>query len=94
MKLFFFGWVIEYVKGLDFVVSEAKKYGIKLVLGLVNNYDEYGGKKQYVEWAKSKGQSLSSVDDFFTNPVVKGFYKNHIKVIFMSCSFVFGLVNS
>lgn len=69
------------MKGLDFVVSEAKKYGIKLVLSLVNNYDDYGGKKQYVEWAKSKGQSLSSEDDFFTNPLVKGFFKNHIKVI-------------
>ncbi|KNA12536.1 hypothetical protein SOVF_125020 [Spinacia oleracea] len=68
-------------QGLDFVVSEAKKYGIKLVLSLVNNYDDYGGKKQYVEWAKSKGQSLSSEDDFFTNPLVKGFFKNHIKTV-------------
>jgi len=69
------------MKGLDFVISEARKYGTKLVLSLVNNYDNFGGKKQYVEWAKSEGHSLESEDDFFTNPVVKGFYKNHIKVI-------------
>ena len=77
-KGFFVCFVL--VKGLDFVIYEAKNYGIKLVLSLVNNYEDYGGKKQYVEWAKTQGQFISSVDDFYTNPVVKGFYKNHIKV--------------
>lgn len=68
-------------QGLDFVISEAKKYGIKLVLSLVNNYDSFGGKKQYVNWARSEGQSVSSDDDFFTNSVVKSYYKNHIKTV-------------
>jgi mannan endo-1,4-beta-mannosidase len=67
-------------KGLDFVVSEAGKYGVKLILSLVNNYDSFGGKKQYVDWARSQGQSISSDDDFFSNSLVKQFYKNHIKV--------------
>lgn len=53
---------------------------MKLILSLVNNYESMGGKKQYVEWARSQGQAISSEDEFFTNPVVKGFYKNHIKV--------------
>jgi len=26
------------------------------------------------------GQNIPSDDGFFTNPVIKGFYKNHIKV--------------
>lgn len=68
-------------KGLDFVISEARKYGIKLVLSMVNNYDQFGGKKQYVNWARGQGQPISSDDDFFTNSVVKQYYKNHIKVI-------------
>ncbi|KAL4296799.1 hypothetical protein GQ457_12G031130 [Hibiscus cannabinus] len=68
-------------QGLDFVVSEAKRYGIKLVLSFVNNYDQYGGKKQYVNWARNQGQSISSDDDFFTNSVVKEYYKNHIKAV-------------
>ena len=67
-------------KGLDFVISEAKKNGIKLILSLVNNYENFGGRKQYVNWASSQGQSISSLDDFYTNSVVKGYYKNHIKV--------------
>ncbi|KAJ8574456.1 hypothetical protein K7X08_026261 [Anisodus acutangulus] len=68
-------------QGLDFVISEARKYGIHLILGLVNNWDALGGRKQYVEWARQKGQQLKSEDDFFTNPMVKGFYKNHVKVV-------------
>ncbi|KAH9711314.1 Mannan endo-1,4-beta-mannosidase 7 [Citrus sinensis] len=66
-------------KGLDFVIAEARKYGIKLILSLANNYDSFGGKKQYVNWARSQGQFLTSDDDFFRNPVVKGYYKNLIK---------------
>ncbi|CAK9152361.1 unnamed protein product [Ilex paraguariensis] len=68
-------------KGLDFVIAEARRYGIKLVLSLANNYENFGGKKQYVNWARSKGQYLTSDDDFFRNPVVKGFYKNHIRTV-------------
>lgn len=72
----------EMFKGLDFVISEASKYGIKLVLSLVNNYESFGGRKQYVNWARSQGgQSLTSDDDFYTNPVVKGYYKNHVKAV-------------
>lgn len=68
-------------KGLDFVISEARRYGIKLILSFANNYENFGGKKQYVQWARNQGQYLASDDDFFSNPVVKGYYKNHIKAI-------------
>ncbi|KAI4374975.1 hypothetical protein MLD38_012903 [Melastoma candidum] len=65
--------------GLDFVVSEARKYGMRMVLSLENNYDAMGGKKQYVEWARARGQPVSSEGDFFTNELVKSFYKDHVK---------------
>lgn len=68
------------LKGLDFVIAEARRYGIKLILSLANNYESFGGKKQYVNWARSQGQYLTSDDDFFRNSLVKGYYKNHIKV--------------
>ncbi|XP_068637161.1 mannan endo-1,4-beta-mannosidase 1 [Aristolochia californica] len=68
-------------KGLDYVISEARSHGMKLILSLVNNYENFGGKKQYVDWARSQGQYLSSDDDFFTNSVVKGYYKNHVKTV-------------
>ncbi|PON36139.1 1,4-alpha-glucan-branching enzyme [Parasponia andersonii] len=66
-------------QGLDFVISEARKYGVKLILSLSNNYQDYGGKPQYVKWARSAGVPISGDDDFYTNAVVKGYYKNHVK---------------
>ncbi|ONK68059.1 uncharacterized protein A4U43_C05F6980 [Asparagus officinalis] len=78
-------------KGLDFVVSEAGRYKIRLILSLVNNYEDFGGKKQYVEWARSQGQIIGSEDDFFTNRVVKGYYKNHVKAVLTRLNTVTGV---
>ncbi|KAK1433412.1 hypothetical protein QVD17_10322 [Tagetes erecta] len=66
-------------QGLDFVVAEARKHGIRLILSFVNNYKDFGGRPQYVEWARSSGVQVHNDDDFYTNPVVKGYYKNHVK---------------
>ncbi|KAF9593107.1 hypothetical protein IFM89_020171 [Coptis chinensis] len=71
----------DMLKGLDFVISEAAKYRIYLILSLVNNYPDFGGRNQYVQWAKERGQQLKSTDDFYTCPTTKGYYKNHIKTI-------------
>ncbi|OEL23095.1 putative mannan endo-1,4-beta-mannosidase 9 [Dichanthelium oligosanthes] len=68
-------------QGLDYVIAEAKKRGVHLILSLVNNWDGYGGKKQYVQWAREQGHFLNSDDDFFTNSVTKGFYENHVKAV-------------
>ncbi|XP_010926118.1 mannan endo-1,4-beta-mannosidase 1 [Elaeis guineensis] len=78
-------------KGLDFVVSEAGKYNIRLILSLVNNYDSFGGKKQYVQWARNQGQNIASDDEFFTNPVVKGFYKNHVQTVLTRVNTITGV---
>lgn len=69
-----------FVQGLDYVISEARKHGIKLILSLVNNYNDSGGKHQYLSWARNEGQKIFSDDDFFTDSLVKTYYKNHIKV--------------
>ncbi|EOA33012.1 hypothetical protein CARUB_v10016343mg [Capsella rubella] len=68
-------------QGLDFVISEAKRVGLKMIITFVNNWSDYGGKKQYVDWAKSKGEKVSSDDDFYTNSLTKQFYKNHVKTM-------------
>ena len=71
---------LTYFQGLDFVISEAKRYGVRLILSLSNNYKDFGGRPQYVNWAKSAGAPVNKDDDFYTNEVVKGYYKNHVKV--------------
>ncbi|KAH0751255.1 hypothetical protein KY290_030487 [Solanum tuberosum] len=70
------------LQGLDFVISEARKYGIRLILSFVNNYKDFGGRSQYAQWAKNAGiQNINSEDDFYTHPVLKDYYKNHVKKI-------------
>ncbi|MED6174470.1 hypothetical protein PIB30_069242 [Stylosanthes scabra] len=56
-----------------------KEVWYKADMSLVNNYESFGGKKQYVNWARSKGQYLTSDDDFFRSTLVKGYYADHVK---------------
>ncbi|KAE8671224.1 hypothetical protein F3Y22_tig00111983pilonHSYRG00026 [Hibiscus syriacus] len=57
---------------------EASKYGMNIARAWAFN-DDFGGKPKYVHWANRCGQNLSNEDEFFTNPFVKEFYKNHVK---------------
>ncbi|KAI5066351.1 hypothetical protein GOP47_0018975 [Adiantum capillus-veneris] len=81
-------------QGLDFVISEAKRVGIRLILSLCNNWRDYGGKAQYVQWARTSGDgssSLNSEDAFFSNSTTKGFYKNHIKTVLTRINTITGV---
>lgn len=52
-----------------------------MILSLVNNLNAYGGKDQYVRWAaEESGINVTSSDSFFSDPVIKGFYKAYVKV--------------
>ncbi|XP_047320195.1 mannan endo-1,4-beta-mannosidase 7-like [Impatiens glandulifera] len=79
-------------QGLDFAVSEAGKYGMKVILCLVNNYKDFGGRNQYVEWGRSKGEKIDSEDGFYSNGVVKEMFKNHIKMVVNRRNTITGIV--
>ncbi|XP_052188999.1 mannan endo-1,4-beta-mannosidase 5-like [Diospyros lotus] len=66
-------------KALDFVVAEARKYGIRLILSFVNNYNDFGGRAQYAQWGRNAGIQINSDDDFYTHSTLKQYYKNHVK---------------
>ncbi|KAJ8749371.1 hypothetical protein K2173_018860 [Erythroxylum novogranatense] len=69
-------------KALDYVISEARQHGVRLLLSLVNNLQAYGGKTQYVKWAWEEGIGLSSSNDsFFFDPSIKRYFKNYIKTM-------------
>lgn len=70
-------------EALDFVVAEAGRHGVRLLLTLVNNLPEYGGKSRYVQWARDAGVDLDhgSDDHFFTHPIVRDYYKAHVKTV-------------
>ncbi|GFQ01304.1 putative mannan endo-1 4-beta-mannosidase 9 [Phtheirospermum japonicum] len=79
-------------KGLDFVVSEAKRHGLYLLLSLVNNWEGFGGKRQYVQWARDQGQQMNNEDAFFTSPITKRYYKNHVKSVLTRVNSITGVV--
>eukprot|EP00249_Psilotum_nudum_P006639 c19949_g1_i1 orf=696-1877(-) len=78
-------------QALDFVISEANRFGIRLILTLVNNFNDYGGKAQYVQWGRSAGLSLNSEDAFFTDSTVKGYYRNHVKTVLTRVNTITGI---
>jgi endo-1,4-beta-mannosidase len=70
---------------LDYVIYEARRQGIRLILSLVNNLNAFGGKAQYVMWAQANGENVSnSTDSFFSHPTIKRYYKNYLKVCWLS----------
>ena len=84
--MFLWVWVSDFImyfrQALDFVVSEARRYKMRLILSLCNNWEDYGGKAQYVRWGKEAGVDLTSEDDFFSDPTLKGYYKAFVEVNF------------
>ena len=69
-------------QALDYAIYQAEQNGVRLLLTLVNNWEDYGGKPQYVAWAKAAGENVSDADDFFRNSKCREYYKNHVKVRF------------
>jgi mannan endo-1,4-beta-mannosidase len=68
-------------QALDQVIAVAQQNGVRLLLSLVNNWENYGGKAQYVAWARRAGEDVSSADDFFTNPTCRQYYKDHVTAV-------------
>ncbi|KAH9613668.1 hypothetical protein KSS87_005168 [Heliosperma pusillum] len=70
------------LQALDYVIVEARRYGIRLILSLVNDLNVFGGKAQYVKWAQEAGVNItSSADPFYEDSTIKGYYKDYVKAI-------------
>ena len=61
---------------LDVVVRTAEKYGIKLIIPLVNNWGDYGGMDVYVSKLGGNGHS-----SFYTDSRIIQAYKNYIQAV-------------
>lgn len=58
---------------LDYVIHAARQRGLKLIMPLVNNLQDFGGVDQYAAW-----YGLSSHQDFFVDPRPRQAYKDWI----------------
>jgi mannan endo-1,4-beta-mannosidase len=68
------------LKHLDYVIDKAGQLGLKLVIPFVNNWNDFGGMDQYVRWrdTSTPDDQVWYHDSFYTDPVIKGWYKNWI----------------
>ena len=70
---------------LDYAIYKAGALGLRLVLPLVNNWPDYGGMAQYVDWFlglsdDSYGDAVNH-DKFYTTPAIKDCYKAYAKFV-------------
>jgi len=66
-------------KQTDYVIYEAKKYNIKLIPTLVNNWTDYGGKDQYIKWIGENPATDETI--FYTNNQIKSLFENYISYV-------------
>lgn len=59
------------LRHLDYVVYKAGQLGLKLIIPLVNNWNDFGGMDQYVRWRGGKYH-----DDFYTDSQIRRWYKD------------------
>ncbi|WP_276252460.1 PKD domain-containing protein [Halomontanus rarus] len=72
---------------LDYIVAKAKQHGIRLVLGLADNWDHDGGIPQYVEWI----DGLEDRGDFYTMEAGREAYRNHVETILTRTNTITGI---
>lgn len=63
------------IQRLDYVVSAAERFGVKLVLNFINNWGDYGGIAAY---SRAFGTNAT---DWYTHETSQKVYKNYVKVI-------------
>jgi mannan endo-1,4-beta-mannosidase len=65
---------------LDYAIAKAGELGLRLVIPFVNNWNDFGGMDQYVRWRdiSTPPDQTWYHDSFYTDPVIKGWYKDWI----------------
>lgn len=65
---------------LDYVVQRAGQLGVRLIIPLVNNWNDFGGMDQYVRWRESSAGEAREWfhDDFYIDPTIRGWYQDWV----------------
>ncbi len=83
----------------DKIVAMAAERGIRLIVTFANNWQDYGGRQQYVEWLKTKypddikpGLDQDAyLDLFYNNPHIRQWYKDYVRYFLSRTNSVTGL---
>ena len=81
-------WNETALENFDRFLAMAGKRGIRVIIALANNWEEYGGIHQYMTWLEDEHPTNIPIgvdpesdeyhDLFFTDEVVRGWYKAHV----------------
>lgn len=63
------------LRRLDYVLTQARRHDVRLILVLTNNWREFGGIDQYVTWYRKQGARYH--DEFFTHPGIRQAYQDY-----------------
>lgn len=65
------------LRGLDYVVEQAGRRGLRLILPLVNYWPDYGGMDQYVAWSPDAERR----DDFYRDAWCRRAFKQQVRTV-------------
>ncbi len=66
---------------LDRSIALAKARNLRVILKLTNNWTAYGGIQRYVTWLTGHSPSDAEVELFYTDPTIRAWFKNYIKML-------------
>lgn len=71
--------------GMDYVIYKAEQLGLRLILPLVNNLDDYGGMAQYIAWdavyGSDPGEVATEHNDFYTDADTRQWYRDWVNAV-------------
>lgn len=62
---------------LDYVLYRANQLNLRVVLPLVNNWNDFGGMNQYLAWCNS----TAGHDAFYTDACAKTLYRDYVRAV-------------
>lgn len=72
------------LRAMDLIINEASKYGLRLIIPLANNWLTVDSKSNFANWtadALGMPRPENPDDIFFTNPLAREKYKQHISTL-------------
>jgi hypothetical protein len=72
-------WLDAADRQLDFVLATARAHGLRVIITLSNNWDDFGGIRQYLAWAGLPADGFGSRDAFFSDARTRQFYRAHLE---------------
>jgi len=71
-------WLDGGPRQLDRVLAAAREKGLRVIVTLSNFWDDFGGIRQYLAWAKLPTDTFAARDRFFSDEKARAFYRAHL----------------